>query len=261
MSEALEGGQVATDSGTIGTTDVTPDEGVASPQTSINAPVQQEEEHFFDPKILDERPELMPAYKQMQAAWTKKMQGIASQSNKIAEYDRFMANPHESVRQMAQRLGISTAQAQEIKQEAQQQEFIPQDWNDVTKMIKGQLMQDLQPIIEEVHNSKKQSIESKLDTMHPDWRQYEDGMTKLVQEHPSLAKDPSLLYRLAVPDSVHQARAAQAALKKISAQNDSSKIGGGSTTTRTPATNTKAKNFQEAYELALKDPNVLRHKT
>ena len=55
------------------------------------APATPDEPTFFDPNSIPE--ELKPAYKQMQAAFTKKMQGISGDKQKIEAYNAFMSDP------------------------------------------------------------------------------------------------------------------------------------------------------------------------
>lgn len=259
MVDALASGQGATDSGTTatadsGTTVTTPVQGDASQQTTSNGPVTAEEETFFDPSILETNPDLKAAYKQMQSAFTKKMSSFKEHQAKLAEYDAFMLNPTESIKRMAQQYNVALNNAEG------QEQASPESWDDVYKIMRGQLLQELQPLIHDVHNTKKQSIETQMDKDFPDWRLYEDSMTKLVQEHPSLAKNPSLLYKLAVPEDVQESRATKKALDKLKKQGDSSVISGGSTTTKTPSTGKKASSFQEAYEQAMNSPEVLKLK-
>ena len=74
------------------------------------------EDAFFDPKSIQDRPELVAAYKQMQAAYTKKMQAISEDRNKIEAYDAFQQNPVESIQRIAAQYGyhLSPVQAQQI---------------------------------------------------------------------------------------------------------------------------------------------------
>jgi len=69
----------------ISTTDVSTDDSL-QPDTSadVESQGQSGEDSFFDPNSLSE--ELLPAYKQMQGAWTKKTQELAQQRKEVEAY-------------------------------------------------------------------------------------------------------------------------------------------------------------------------------
>ncbi|MHC4635804.1 MAG: hypothetical protein ACYSYU_11445, partial [Planctomycetota bacterium] len=94
-------------------------------------------------------------------------------------------------------------------------------------------------------------------------QQYEDTMKINLQKHPSLANDPTSLYRMSVPQEVLESRATQMALKKLEAKGESAKISGGSTTTKTPSGGLPDKpvSFTQAYEAAkqsLRDQGITK---
>src|SRR5574340_1187189 len=78
----------------------TPPDGSAS-----GAPQSAAEPTFFDPSAIAE--ELKPAYKQMQAAFTKKMQALSGERQKIEAYNQFMADPIGQMQQVAKQYGYS----------------------------------------------------------------------------------------------------------------------------------------------------------
>lgn len=181
---------------------------------------------FFDPESIIGT-DLEPAYKQMQSAYTKKMQNIAESRKKIEAFDAFQQNPVETIRQLARQYGIDIAGTQQ-----QQTEFNPQDWNDVFDRMKQEVLKELNPVFNEVQNMKRSNMEMYLDNHYPDWREHEDEMVTLVKAHPTLAKDPDKLYRLAMPEEVIQQRAMQRAMQKVKGQSDAGQMSGASTTTR-----------------------------
>lgn len=240
-------GQADADSGTTtmdsGTTSETPEIDGNTQQTSQSAPVA--EETFFDYNSIKGNPELEAAYKQMQSAFTKKNQSIAQAREKIEAYDNFMQNPQASLQQLMQQYGINPQ-----AQQAQPQEFNPSSWDDVMSHMKQQVLQELQPVFNEVQSVKKQNIEAQMDNNFPDWRTYEDEMRDNLQKHPSLAQDPGLLYRMSVPQNILESRATQAALKKLQGQNSNAQVSGGGKTNRQPTSIKKAGSFNEAFEMA-----------
>ena len=70
------------------------------------------EDSFFDPKDIQDKPELVAAYKQMQRAFTKKMQGIKDRAGKADAYDAFNRDPIGNMQAMAQRLESVLGQLQ-----------------------------------------------------------------------------------------------------------------------------------------------------
>jgi len=214
------------------------------PASADSGPAEgQAEDSFFDPKDIQDKPELMAAYKQMQGAFSKKMAGLAQDRRKIEAYDAFNADPISTMQQFAQRLGYQltpaqAAQAAQAMEQQQQAEWEPESWNDVmakaTQQAKAEIFRDLQPFIGHIQQVQKSQIESHLDEAAPDWRQYETEMSALLKQHPSLAKDPVALYRLAVPPEVLESRATQQALKRLQAKTDAARISGASQTSKKP---------------------------
>jgi hypothetical protein len=217
-----------------------------------------EEETFFDPKDLD--PALAPAYKQMQKAFTKKMEAIKKDRSKIEAYDAYSKDPVGQMQQMAARMGYKLTRAEAaaaVKEggdgETGTEEWQPKTWNDVFQKATQVIMEKLNPVLADVQATKRMNVEKLLDDSAPDWRQYEDEMTALLADHPTLAKDPVKLYRLALPPEVLETRATQAALKKLQGKVDASRVSGTSTTKATgTALPDKPVSFQEAVEAARK---------
>lgn len=231
-------------------TDETTQQTTPALDTDNGGTVADTEDNFFDYNEIKGKPELEAAYKQMQGAFSRKMQGLSegnkANADKLAAYDAFMKNPQAEIQRMAQQYGMTIGQAQE----AVQNEFNPQSWDDVMTHMKQQVLQDLQPVFQEVQSVKKQNIESYMDNNFPDWRTYEDQMRDNLGKHPSMASDPELLYRMSVPKNVLDSRATQAALKKLQAQNSNAQVSGGNKTNRQPAQLKKASSFNEAFEMA-----------
>ena len=240
-----------------GTTDVTPesDQGQsfdAQEQTTQGGPVQ-DEETFFDPASIQGKPELEAAYKQMQAAFTKKTQSIASQRERLKLLDSFERDPIGTLQSIVPQYGYTLTPAQQ-REAAKQQEWNPDSWDDVLtrarEEAKAEVMKELNPMFDEVKTMKRTAMESYMDNNFPDWRLYEDQMTSLLGSHPTLAKDPETLYRMAVPENVLAARAAKKAVNKMQSKASAAQTSGGSTTPKASSTPKKARSFSEAVALA-----------
>lgn len=221
-----------------------------TPETTDTGTQESAEiETFFDPEAIKDDPNLMAAYKQMQGAFTKKTQGIKDHQQKIEAYDAFYQNPLAGLQQMVGQLtpqqltemGLTRAQAQEAAQSA---ELFgggePQSWEQVMAVAEERaeqrVMQRISPYLAKVQEYQKGTIESKLDADMPGWREYEDQMASTLQRHPTMADDPAMLARMSLPPEVLEARATQAALKKLEAKGQSAKVAGQSTTTKQPST-------------------------
>jgi len=203
------------------------------------------DESFFDPSTLDEA--LMPAYKQMQGHFTRTMQSLKSQKDKIAAYDAFQTNPQDTIRQLAGQYGLTLQEAQQAANE-----FEPQDWNDVTKHVTNAVLQQLGPIMGEIRNVKQNSIEQQLDASMPEWREYEDDMKSMLGKHPTLADDPVTLARMVIPETVQQSKAMQAAMRKLEQKAKASSVTSGTQTTKgtDPLTPGKKMTFAESVAYA-----------
>ena len=228
------------------------------------APPQPEEPTFFDPSALAD--ELKPAYKQMQAAFTKKMQGISGERQKIEAYNQFMSDPIGQMQQVAAQYGYSLtrAQAAQAVQEQQQQapSWEPQSWDEVMaraeERAEQRIMAKLQPFLGNVQKQTAMTIERQLSEIDPQWRTYEDDMRSKLQMHPTLVNDVAELYKLSVPEEVLTSRAVQAAMAKFKSKTEQAKVSGTTRTSRSepaPPDLTKMKSgdaFNAAVEIARK---------
>jgi hypothetical protein len=197
------------------------------------------------------------------------MEAIKANRQKIDAYDNFSKDPVTQLQTMASRLGykLTRAEAAAAVKEGEgaaatgDGEWQPQSWNEVFQKaaeilapkMREDFIKEFQPLVNEFQATKKMNVEKLLDDSCPDWRQYEEEMTSLLSDHPTLAKDPVKLYRLALPPEVLETRATQAALKKLQGKVDASKVSGTSTTKATEAAlPDKAMSFEEAVEAARK---------
>jgi len=218
-------------------------------ETTDGTPAAATEESFYpDPHTIPE--DLKPYYKGMQGAFTKKMQSFKAQADKIAAYDAFNQNPRAALERMAGQYGLSI---QDVKKAAEA--FDPQNWDDVTSQITKNVVAQLQPMMAEVQGVKQASIEAQLDEAMPDWRVYEAEMSSALTEHPTLANDPVKLLKLTVPDNVLEAKAVQAAMRKLEAKGKAAGVSSGGTTPQGVKDATAIPDkptFQQAYERAKK---------
>lgn len=229
------------------------------------APSAPAEPTFFDPNQIPE--ELKPAYKQMQSAFTKKMQSLSGDRQKIEAYDNFMSDPIGQMQVVARQYGYSLTRAEAAaainqNQQAQGQQWEPQSWDEVIARTKEEtrqeILRELQPLIGNVQKQTASNIERQLSEIDPNWSAYQDEMRANLQQFPGLVNDVGKLYKISVPDDVLHSRAVQEALTKFHSKTEQAKVGGSSKTSRSePATPdlTKMKSgdaFNAAVEMARK---------
>lgn len=206
-------------------------------------------ESFFDYETIRGKPELEAAYREMQGSYTKKNEVFAQGRDKISQYDNFMKNPVDTMRQLAQQYGYQMIHGQaEAAADGKPKSY--ENWDEVDaaadKRADKRLEARLGPMVSELQTLKKQNVTQALDKDFPDWRTYEDSMLENLQAHPTLVNDHEKLYQMSVPASVLEARATKAALAKIQGTTDSGKVQGQSTTTQQATAPKAAKSFEEA---------------
>ena len=262
MAELDEtGGQAAeADTGDAGTTVAAPEgageqsAGTAATTHSGQQAETQQGESFFDPQSIADKPELQAAYKQMQGKFTKAMQGIRGQEQKLQLIQQFEADPVGTIRRLAPQYGVSIVDGQPPK-DANGQAFKPKDWNDVVSHIREEVMQELnqqyQPLVGAVKDLKQQNIEQYLDNNFSDWRTYESEMIENLQAHPTLANDPQRLYSMSVPQEVMERRAYERAMQKLKGERESGNVSGSKTAAQVSSDRPSGKlSFNEAVKFA-----------
>lgn len=213
----------------------------------------------------DVKSQVNALHKQLLSDYTKKTQSVADIRKAAEAYQAFQQDPHKAIKQVAKQLGYELhAPGQQSNNNDTGNGWNPdsgddpQTWKDVigyiTKSIESRFDEKLNPFLNEIQSVKKHSIENQLSEIDPSWQTYESQMKANLQEHPSLAKDPALLYRISVPAEVLESRATQRALKRMEAKAKSGELSGASTTTRKPRANEpeKALSFADAVNYARK---------
>lgn len=275
--ESTETGQAETDPVTGRTVEAPKTEAVEKPEVQETAGQPEEgtgedsDDSFFNPEDIKDKPELMAAYKQMQKAFTKKMQTIKTERQKIEAFDAFQADPVGQMQAMAERMGYKMTRAQaaaELNHQQEQNNFEPQSWEDVfsamEKRVEAKMAQRYAPVINQVTQMRKQSIENMLDESVPDWRTYEDEMRENLQRYPGMVNDPLTLYRISVPPEVLESRATQKALKKMEDKVKGAKTSGISSkkTSSDAGMPDGPVSFQQAVEIAkakLAQDGIVKH--
>lgn len=263
-------GQVAPAPADAGTTTAapTPTDGQgATPASSATgqaapaAPTAQEET-FFDPKTLP--PELQVPYKQMHAAFTKKMQGLSGDRDLLQQAKAFLADPITGMQAMAKQHGYTLTRAEAGAALANQQggdlpqDWTPQNWGEVLQKAAhlgkqqavDEIMRQLSPLVGNVQKMQANTIERQLDDIDPQWRTHEDAMIENMRAHPTLANDPAKLYRLSVPESVIEERATAAALARLNRSTSAARASGPSGTRASAPAPREVKSFADAVDAA-----------
>lgn len=226
----------------------------AGGQAAAQAPPA--EPTFFDPKTLD--PALLPAYKQMQGTFTKKLQELGSYREKVTAYDQFMADPVTNLQNLAAQYGMSLSR-REAAAAINQQSGHAQEWDgqsdppswqavlDRAKtMAREELLKEFGPVVQNVRQLQAKSVEQQLETIDPEWRTYEPKMRELLKDDPALGNNIKRLYSLALlEEGVFEARAIRQAQERMNASASAARVGTKSTTTSQPAPK-KVNDFNDA---------------
>jgi len=205
------------------------------------------EQTFMNPNELPK--ELLPSFKAMQKSFTRAMQRVAGDRDKIAMYDQLMVNPQQAIEQLAKKAGV------QIQQPVNQQTGEEVSDTDTTKWIRKIVQDTLAPTIAtmkaEQANIKAQTAIAYLNENHPDWYLYEDIMSELIKKHPSMRDDLDSLYTLSKTGAEKAAVVKKAASKTERVITQTSKGRGG------VVTPTKAKTVQEAFDIAKKQLGIV----
>jgi len=232
-----------------------PERGPEKPETA--------EESFFDPKDLPE--ELVPGYKQMQSAFTKRMTALAKDREKVEAYDAFMADPVTNLKRAAEQYGLrvvptntATTTQTDTSTEVFGPDWQPNTWGEVFQAFSEKMNEHLQktfgPVFDNLKNLTTSNIERQLGEIDPNWKVYEDEMTENLKAHPTLAKDVAKLYRISVPEETLKSKYTQAALKKFEDKAASAKIQSKSSVqTSTISGIEDVKTFDQAVQFAKKE--------
>jgi len=238
-----------------------PDDGqVAAPVTDSAQPIadgtqgqQQAEETFLDgdgnldPRKLDAA--LQPIFKRMQAAYTKRMQGVAEIREKAAVVDRFYNDAnfaHQTLAQWATQNGYTLTPVgggnQNQQQPARQQGGNGQAPAFLVEQFKANLQPELHwmaeplanamaasmqgmlaPVFQEQTQAQQKARESEWDksatelaNVAPGWEEHEDTMGELFdfmrspnQYHPVYGSKLQMLYNLATANAASMKKTQQ----------------------------------------------------
>lgn len=201
--------------------------------------------------------------KQFKSAYTKKLEAVRKDREKVDAYNQFMANPEENLKRAAQQYGFKMVPQNQPAQANQTvgdeyEGWQPNTWGEVEskffpkfeQKIMQKLMGQLAPVFDNLQNITSSNIERQLNDIDPDWKLYEDDMTANLKLHPTLAKDVSKLYKLSVPEEVLKNKYTQAALKKFEDKAKSAKVSSKSSVSASSAPINKKLSFSEAVEEA-----------
>lgn len=250
--------------------------------------VPQQEETFvtgdenLDPRKLD--PALQPIFKRMQAAYTKRMQGVASIQEKAAVVDRFYNDPdfaRQTLAQWAQQNGYQLTQAngQAQPQQRAQAGDVPAylveafknnldpalHWmaEPQAKAMWASMQGILQPLFQQNEQQTQKARETEwqrtadeLGQLAPGWEEHEDTMGELFDfmrskdlVHPTFGSKLQMLYDLATAKAASlkqaQGRVAQAGRNRVSSSR-------GTQTRPNIEQDIRKASTQDAWKLAVK---------
>jgi hypothetical protein len=250
---------------------LSPDSGQATdgqaPDTTgaPDAPESREEPTFY-PEDLPDDPAIQAAYSQMRGAWTRAMQSVSKDRQKIEAFDAFERSPVETLRQLVTQYGYALVPSpgagdppyqgnlQAAPQGQPDEEWQPQSWQELLdraeKQAEQRVLQRLNPILSRVQQQQAQSVEHQLDEIDPLWRTYEPEMRKNLERAPHLGDDISLLYEVSVPMEVRKARYTKEAVQRLQKQANAAQPEGKSQKSRSQPAPKAAGSFSEAVQQA-----------
>lgn|SRR3990167_1991047 len=224
------------------------------------------EETFIDPKDLP--PDMLPHFKRMQRSFTKRVEQAKSYEQKARMVDDFYRDPVTNIKRFAQQYGLEVVPAGQNTQQGGSDtnwdKNPPKSWEEVEKKITeraeeratASLLNKLAPVFNDVYQVKRTQIENVLDEAYPSWREHEEEMGILLQQHPTLQNDPEKLVRLVMPKEEIEGRAMQKALKKLKDKGEAGKVGGGSQPKPVVTKQNKAGSFADAVNAAKKELGI-----
>jgi hypothetical protein len=225
--------------GTAEPDSIAPDPGVA-PDPAPGPPVSPDPDAFIDPRDLPA--EIQPHFKRMQAAFTKKMQKLSSDLDKVGLVDKFRSDPEfarQLITQESQRLGLSIAAASSGQQQAPRGGAIPQQFVDavaqelpselqwmapaIAKATYASVAQQTAPMLQQSQQRIRKERETEwmgmaaqLSERQPGWEVHEDDMLGILNflqsddlKHPVYGSKLDLLLNLVTGNASATQRAIQ----------------------------------------------------
>ncbi len=243
----------------------------------------QKEESFFDPNDLPE--ELQGQWKRMQGSFTKKMQKLSGDLDKVDAYNRFQSDPEfakQTLTQAANQMGLTLAQAQ--AQPATGQVEMSQVPQELVERVRSRLSPEMQWMAEQQAaaawevvqmtnkpredreaQERQQTAESQfnqasneLDGKFPEWRSHEDEMSEWLDfirsgdmNHPKFGSKLENMFRAATGNSSAVAEAAKRINQAGQNRSATSSVSGRSTSPNVADRVVKAKSNDEAMQIAV----------
>lgn len=196
---------------------------------------------FMDPNKIPA--ELLPAFKAMQASFTKGMQGIKGEKEKAEVMDELMKDPAAGIAYLAKKYGVELGETP--KGETKPPVGETEKWiRDMIEEVVGTKLKDsLSPLQSAQYEAKAKADLAYLDANHPDWKLYEQVMEEVLKKHPTMAGDLDELYRISKAGFIEADKLGRASNKKASVLTTASS--GKSTTVPS-----KIKGFDAAFKAA-----------
>jgi hypothetical protein len=212
-----------------------------APESEHGTPEVPTAEQFIDPRDLP--PDVQPHFKRMQAAFTKKMQKLSADLDKVGLVDKFRSDPEfarQLITQESQRLGLSIQAASMGQQQPQAPRgaaVIPQQFVDavaaelpselqwmapaIARATYSGVAQQTRPMLQEnqqriqaERETEWESLASQLSERQPGWEVHEDDMLGMLNffqssklKHPVYGSKLDLLLNLVTGNAAATQRA------------------------------------------------------
>lgn len=203
---------------------------------------------FFDPNQVPA--ELKESFKRMQGAFTRAMQGLSTEREKVKLYDQLMSGDTEqAIKMLAAKAGLRVSRDGEVTSTGDKEDDSP-----TTRYLRDVIKKEVAPLFEEIKATQNkiaaESLISQLRSNFPDWYVYENEMATLLEQHPTLRRDPAKLYRLA------KAEAEEVETSERAGSKSEQVITKPSTSRSSVVVPKKAATIEEAFESAKKQLGI-----
>jgi len=244
-----------------------PEEDLEEEEPEAELEVDEEEEEL--PEVS---PELEEERKNLQKVFTEKMQEVGGLRLKANLVDAIDRDPEATLAYLAEQYGIDLGGKTEPAPEGKKLTFddLPAKEDEdmasylqrlVPHVVVPAVKEAVQGVFEEqgkataaqrgastINQAGVKAVLEHLNTTYSDWATYEKEMIGLIMKHPTLARDPDELYKLAKGASVNPTDMARAKKTKKVVK----KVASTSRPTKSMVVGTKGKKltFDQAWELA-----------
>lgn len=148
---------------------------------------EEDSSQFVDPKKLPK--ELRPAFKKMQAAFTKKMQGVSDLRRKAQALDQLAANPDFIAWAESMKRGKGKQPVKKSSDTSDKKGGVDME------ALRAMIREEVGPIKAEQEKTKLSSELRQFKKDYPDWKDYKGRMRSVLRRNPEMSYEDA--YKIA----------------------------------------------------------------